>query len=80
MMKVWLGEEESGRKYINNDLERKLEELKKWTEKKGEKKRIILGEDFNARIKREGRIIGEEDIEDEGESKDKKMNREKRKL
>lgn len=57
-----------------------MEELKKWTEKKGEKKRIIIGEDFNARIKREGRIIGEEDIEDEGESKDKKMNREKRKL
>lgn len=71
MMKVWLGGEEWKVVgiYVNNDLERKLEELKKWTEKKGEKKRIIIGEDFNARIKREGRIIGEEDI-DEGESKD----------
>lgn len=78
-IKVWLG----GEKwkvigiYVNNDLERKLEELKKWTEEKGEKERIIIGGDF---IGREGEIIGEEDIEDERESKDKKMNREGRKL
>lgn len=62
--------------YVNNDLERKLEELKKWTEEKGEKERIIIG-DF---IGREREIIGEEEIEDERESKDKKMNREERKL
>lgn len=78
-IKVWLG----GEKwkvigiYVNNDLERKLEELKKWTEEKGEKEKIIIGGDF---IGREGEIIGEEDIEDERESKDKKMNREGRKL
>lgn len=41
------------------------------------RKRKNIGGDF---IGREGEIIGEEDIEEERESKDKKMNREGRKL
>lgn len=36
--------------------------MKKWIEKKGEKERIIIGGDFNARIGREGGIIEEKRI------------------
>lgn len=51
-IKVWLGGEKWKviRIYVNNDLERKVEELEKWIEEKGEKERIIIG-DF---IGREG--------------------------
>lgn len=47
--------------YVNGDIEKKLEGLKKWMESREEGVRTIFGGDFNARTGREGgREIGGE--------------------
>lgn len=65
--------------YINGDMERKMEELKEWTEEKEGNKWTIVGGDFNARTGRRGGVIGGEE-EEERRSKDKKVNEEGKKL
>lgn len=69
--------------YINGDMERKIEEMKKWMEERMEEKEenkwTIIRGDFNARTGRLGGVIrGEE--EEEKRSKDKKINEEGKKL
>ncbi|XP_070157223.1 uncharacterized protein [Polyergus mexicanus] len=67
--------------YVNEDLERKIEGLKKWMEEREEEgRRIIIGSDFNARTG--GRVnLGEEEENGKNRnSKDKKSNREGRRL
>lgn len=65
--------------YINNDLERKLEILKRWTEERLGDARILIRADFNARTETKGgrikKLSWEEETERERESKDKKINR-----
>jgi len=70
--------------YVNEDLEKKIEELKKWMEEREEEgRRVIIGGDFNART---GEMGGKVNMgEDQGaiktrNSKDKKSNREGRRL
>ncbi|XP_071572354.1 uncharacterized protein [Temnothorax nylanderi] len=69
--------------YVNNDIDKKLEGLKEWTEEGEKGVRTIIGGDFNARTGEEGGW--EEEIERRDEdrgrrSKDKKINKEGRKL
>lgn len=68
--------------YVNNDLERKLEEPKRW--KRDLKIRMLIGKDFIAKTEKNGgRIEGlseEEEIEKKQKWKDSKVNREGRRL
>ncbi|KMQ88770.1 hypothetical protein RF55_11684 [Lasius niger] len=70
--------------YVNEDIERKIEGLKKWMEESEEKgKRVVIGGDFNTRIgEMGGRVnMGEnEEIIKSRNFKDKKINRERRRL
>ncbi|KMQ84236.1 hypothetical protein RF55_18131, partial [Lasius niger] len=70
--------------YVNENLERKIEGLKKWMEEsKEEGRRVVIGGDFNARTgEMGGRVnMGEEEkIIKSRNSKDKKINREGRRL
>ncbi|XP_070170412.1 golgin subfamily A member 6-like protein 22 [Polyergus mexicanus] len=70
--------------YVNEDLERKIEGLKKWMEEREEEgRRIIIGGDFNARTGEMGGRVNlgeEEEIGKNRNSKDKKSNREGRRL
>ncbi|KAL6260864.1 hypothetical protein P5V15_008394 [Pogonomyrmex californicus] len=56
--------------YVNGDMERKLVELGEWVEGKEEGMRTIIGRDFNARTEEETKR----------KSKDKKLNKEGRRL
>ncbi|KMQ90718.1 hypothetical protein RF55_9492 [Lasius niger] len=47
--------------YVNNDMEKKLEELRDWVEEKEVGVRALVGGDFNARTGREGGRIEEEE-------------------
>lgn len=53
-VKIWLGKEEWRLVgiYVNNDLEMRIEDMRKWIEEKGEKERVLIGDDFNARKRR----------------------------
>lgn len=54
--------------YVNEDLEKKIEGLKKWMEQREEEgKRVIIGRDFNART---GEMGGEDQYG--GESRNNK--------
>lgn len=68
--------------YINGDMDRKLEELREWMEKRDGQKNDNRG-DFNARTGEEGgsveRDIGEEEVKGR-ESKDEKINKDGKKL
>ncbi|XP_020298257.1 uncharacterized protein LOC109862594 [Pseudomyrmex gracilis] len=69
--------------YVNEGVERLLDELREILEKKEKDVRTILGGDFNARTGEEGGEIVEEEERGEGtrrKSKDKKLNAEGRKL
>ena len=71
--------------YINKDLQRKLGELKRWTEEREEGVRVVIGGDFNARTGEEEERMGEEVEEGGGEmgsrrSKDEVVNGEGRRL
>lgn len=37
--------------YVNGDMDQKLKELEEWIEGKEERVRMIIGDDFNARIR-----------------------------
>lgn len=69
--------------YINADMERKLEGLKGWMEEREKGVKTIIGGDFKARTGEEGGWGEEEEQGEDGrsrKSKDKKVNREGRKL
>ncbi|XP_077273093.1 uncharacterized protein LOC143903409 [Temnothorax americanus] len=69
--------------YVNNDIDRKLKGLKDTTEEKKKRVRTIIGGDFNARTGEEGGWEEEDEERVEGggrRSKDKKINRDGRKL
>lgn len=70
--------------YINNVMERKLEELKKWTEERVENTRVLIEEDFDARTGtktgRVKKVSWKEETEKERLSWDKKINREGKRL
>ncbi|KAL6419496.1 hypothetical protein ACFW04_011365 [Cataglyphis niger] len=69
--------------YVRRDLEKKLEELNKWMERKEENGCMLIGGDFNARTGEEGRIISKGYEEEEGvgrRSKDKRINKEGKEL
>ena len=68
--------------YVNGDMEKKWDRIREWGEGGGEGIGVIVGGDFNARIGDKGGRVGREEEEEEkkGKSKDKKVNREGRKL
>ncbi|XP_024890816.1 golgin subfamily A member 6-like protein 1 [Temnothorax curvispinosus] len=69
--------------YVNNDIDRKLEGLKDKTEEEEKRVRTIIGGDFNARTGEERGWEEEDEERVEGggrRSKDKKINRDGRKL
>lgn len=70
--------------YVNGDMERKLEELDEWVEEGERSNGNNNWGDFNARTGQEGGrlegIEGEEEEEIKRNSKDKKVNKEERKL
>jgi len=67
--------------YVRGDMERKLDRMREWTEGQGGEERMVIGGDFNARTGEEGgRACGEEEEDGKRKSKDKKTNREGRKL
>lgn len=53
------------RLYVSERVEKKLDELKEWMERKKEKIRTILGEDFNARTGELGGEVREKDKKEE---------------
>lgn len=66
--------------YVNGDIERKLNKLKKWMEG-GREEMVIIGGDFDASTGEQGgRVKCEEQKETGRKSKDKKTNRERWKL
>ena len=58
--------------YVNKDLQRKLEELKEWTEEREVGVRNVIGGDFNAGTGRMGGEVRdtEEEVGDNGESRE----------
>lgn len=75
--------ERGWRVYVNEGVEKKIDEMRKWIENKVEGVYIIVGGDFNARMGKEERKIREEEEEEEKSgkrSKDKKVNAEERNL
>lgn len=70
--------------YVNNDLEKKLNKLKKWTKKRVQNTKVLIGGNFIARMRgKESRVKGlneEEEIEEKQKTKDSKVNREVRTL
>lgn len=67
--------------YVNGDIDKKLESLRRWMERQSEEERVIIGGDFNARTGLEGgRVRDMEDEESGRRSKDKKVNAEGKKL
>ena len=66
---------------MREDIERKLEVLKEWWEEQEEEVWTVIGGDFNARTGNLGRGEGGEGEEEKGRrSKDKKINREGKRL
>lgn len=66
--------------YVNGDMERKLNKLKKWMEG-GREEMVMIGGDFDTRTGEQGgRVEYEEEKETGRKSKDKKTNREGWKL
>ena len=82
--KVWLGKDvwKIIGVYVNKDLERKIGRLREWMEEKERGVRVVIGEDFNARAGGQGGRIQEEGEREEEfrRSKDKKVNREGKRL
>lgn len=69
--------------YVNGDMEKKLRDLRGWIEEKQYKVRILIVGDFNAKTKKEEGSVAVQNGEREEtrrESKDKKINREEKKL
>lgn len=69
--------------YVNNDIDKKMENLKDRMEEGEKRVRPMIGGDFNARTGEEGWWVEEDGEEMEGRgrrSKDKKINGEDRKL
>lgn len=61
--------------YVRGDIDRKLEKLNEWLERREEGSRVMIGGDFNARTGKEGRILGRGILEEERmdkKSKDKR--------
>lgn len=87
MEKIKRGEERCiiGVYVRKEELEEKLEELEEWTNESKDKRNVIIGEDFNTRTGKKGGKIEEgenweSEIEGSRKSKDKKMDREGRRL
>ncbi|KAL6416875.1 hypothetical protein ACFW04_014794 [Cataglyphis niger] len=71
------------RVYVRGDMERKLEELNEWVEKKEENTSILIGENFNVRTNEEEGVIRKGHEEEEGvgrRSKDKRINKKGKEL
>lgn len=57
--------------YVNNDLEKKLDKLKKWTKERVQNTKVLIGRNFIARMgEKESRVKGVNEKEEiEGEQK-----------